>query len=279
MRPPVDPMRDPSLVRVLHRQSARQGRPRPARRRGAGPQAIADAFAKLKRTAPPCGRRRGRRPRPRSDRQGGQDFARSLVDRGSRSACPIISAAGADRRRRGGRPLPRIGGKAAVLSGSCSRATLAQLDHMRERAPVFVIDPLAAAAGDDRRGSALLGGGKLGDQPILFAATAPPETVAEVQAKLGRERAVRWSNGSWRRSPRPVAHGVRRRRRRRRDRWRRRQALGVTGLRIGRQIDPGVPWTVSLARPALALALQNPATSARRTSSCAPSPPGGRPPR
>ena len=36
------------------------------------------------------------------------------------------------------------------------------------------------------------------------------------------------------------------------------QALGVTGLRIGRQIDPGVPWTVSLgrARP-LALALKS----------------------
>ena len=27
------------------------------------------------------------------------------------------------------------------------------------------------------------------------------------------------------------------------------QALGVTGLRIGRQIDPGVPWTVSLGEP------------------------------
>ena len=39
------------------------------------------------------------------------------------------------------------------------------------------------------------------------------------------------------------------------------QALGVTGLRIGRQIDPGVPWTVSLPRsrgePPLALALKS----------------------
>jgi 3-dehydrotetronate 4-kinase len=39
------------------------------------------------------------------------------------------------------------------------------------------------------------------------------------------------------------------------------QALGVTALRIGRQIDPGVPWTVSLphglAEPALALALKS----------------------
>ena len=35
------------------------------------------------------------------------------------------------------------------------------------------------------------------------------------------------------------------------------QALGVTGLRIGRQIDPGVPWTVSLGKPPLALALKS----------------------
>jgi uncharacterized protein YgbK (DUF1537 family) len=35
------------------------------------------------------------------------------------------------------------------------------------------------------------------------------------------------------------------------------QALGVTGLRIGRQIDPGVPWTVSLGQPPLALALKS----------------------
>jgi uncharacterized protein YgbK (DUF1537 family) len=35
------------------------------------------------------------------------------------------------------------------------------------------------------------------------------------------------------------------------------QALGVTGLQIGRQIDPGVPWTVSLGDPPLALALKS----------------------
>jgi len=34
-------------------------------------------------------------------------------------------------------------------------------------------------------------------------------------------------------------------------------ALGVTGLRIGRQIDPGVPWTMSLGEPRLALALKS----------------------
>jgi uncharacterized protein YgbK (DUF1537 family) len=35
------------------------------------------------------------------------------------------------------------------------------------------------------------------------------------------------------------------------------QALGVRALRIGPQIDPGVPATVSVGEPALALALKS----------------------
>ncbi|HEY7687122.1 MAG TPA: nucleotide-binding domain containing protein [Dongiaceae bacterium] len=35
------------------------------------------------------------------------------------------------------------------------------------------------------------------------------------------------------------------------------QRLGVSTLRIGRQIDPGVPWTFSLGEPRLALALKS----------------------
>jgi uncharacterized protein YgbK (DUF1537 family) len=102
-------------------------------------------------------------------------------------------------------------------------------------------------------------GGKLGDQPILFAATAPPEEVAAIQQKLGRERAGALVEGIIAEIARGlVGRGVRRlviaggetagavv------------QALGVTGLRIGRQIDPGVPWTVGLGDPPLALALKS----------------------
>jgi len=35
------------------------------------------------------------------------------------------------------------------------------------------------------------------------------------------------------------------------------QALGITGLRIGPQIDPGVPWTMSLGEPGMLLALKS----------------------
>ena len=93
--------------------------------------------------------------------------------------------------------------------------------------------------------------------------TAPPEEVAAIQQTLGRERAGALVEGILAEVARAlVARGARRlviaggetagaiv------------QALGVTGLRIGRQIDPGVPWTVSLpgslGEPALALALKS----------------------
>ena len=135
---------------------------------------------------------------------------------------------------------------------------------MRERAPVFTIDPVAIAEGGRVVDDALdWAKGLLGDGPILISATAPPETVAAVQGRLGRERAGALVEETFAAIARGlVAHGVRRfviaggetagavv------------QALGVTGLRIGRQIDPGVPWTISLpgsrGEPALALALKS----------------------
>ena len=131
---------------------------------------------------------------------------------------------------------------------------------MRERSPVFTIDPLAAAQGRDIADEALAwAANKLGDQPILFAATAPPDTIAQVQQKLGREKAGTLVEAIMA----AIARGLV-------ERGVRRlvvaggetagavvQALGVTGLRIGRQIDPGVPWTVSLNDPPLALALKS----------------------
>ena len=131
---------------------------------------------------------------------------------------------------------------------------------MGERVPVLTIDPIAAAAGRRIAEEALAWvKSRLGDRPILISATAPPEEVAAVQRVLGRERAGALVERVFADIARGlVAHGVRRlviaggetagavv------------QALGVTGLRIGRMIDPGVPWTVSLDRPVLALALKS----------------------
>ena len=35
------------------------------------------------------------------------------------------------------------------------------------------------------------------------------------------------------------------------------KALGVRGIQIGPQIDPGVPWTLSMDEPKIALALKS----------------------
>ena len=259
---PLTPMRDPSLVRVLQRQSRGRVGLVPVATVGRGAEAIHAAFAELRR----------------------QGFRHTIVDAIEDQHLEAIGAAAADFklitggsgialglpenfRRQGflgntgeADSLPAISGAAAVLSGSCSPATLAQVAYMRERSPVFTIDPIAAAEGRKLVEEALdWAKPLLDDGPILVSATAPPESVAEVQRRLGRERAGALVEETLAAIARGLAaNGARRlviaggetagaiv------------QALGVTGLRIGRQIDPGVPWTMSLGEPALALALKS----------------------
>ncbi len=156
--------------------------------------------------------------------------------------------------------LDPVTGHAAVLAGSCSAATIGQVAEMKAAHPAFQIDPLALAAGTDVAGAALeWAASKLGDRPILFYSTAPSEVVQKVQAELGREAAgslIEQAMAS-------IAQGLV-------ERGAHRlvvaggetagavmQALAVTTLRIGPEIDPGVPWTQSLGEPPLALALKS----------------------
>jgi 3-dehydrotetronate 4-kinase len=259
---PLTPMRDPNLVRVLQRQCRGRVGLVPYATVAKGAAAIAAAFAALRRDG----------------------FRHAIIDAIEDRDLEELGAAAADlplltggsgialglpenfRRRgllgdsRAADRLPRVEGAAAVLSGSCSQATLAQVAHMRERAPAFTIDPLALAEGRDVVGEALAWARvRLGDAPILVSATAPPQEVAAVQQRLGRERAGAIVEGALAEIARGLAElGARRlvvaggetagavv------------QALGVKGLRIGRQIDPGVPWTVSLGERPLALALKS----------------------
>jgi uncharacterized protein YgbK (DUF1537 family) len=146
--------------------------------------------------------------------------------------------------------LPKATGACAVVSGSCSAATNAQVADFIARAPggadrAFAIDPLRLAAGEDVAAQALAWAvPRLADGPVLVYATAAPETVKAVQAQLGVERAGALVEQALARVAQGlVAAGVgqllvaggetsgacv--------------QALGVDTLRIGPQIDPGVPW-------------------------------------
>ncbi|HJW78502.1 MAG TPA: 3-oxo-tetronate kinase [Beijerinckiaceae bacterium] len=159
--------------------------------------------------------------------------------------------------------LPTIGGLRAVIAGSCSNATQGQVAAMRERHPAFQVVPADLAQGKDVVGGALeWASSRVINEPVLIYATAAPETVKAAQADLGVERAGALVENALA----AVAQGLA-------------QlgvgqmivaggetsgavvkTLGVKGLRIGPEIDPGVPWTATLpdegGRP-LALALKS----------------------
>jgi uncharacterized protein YgbK (DUF1537 family) len=142
--------------------------------------------------------------------------------------------------------LPDLPGNAAVLAGSCSRATLAQLGVARERVPVLQLDPLGQPDSEHMvRLARDWMADKLGEQPIVIAASAPPDKVQALQQRLGRDAAGALVEQTLAHIAEDlVAGGVRRlivaggetagavvsR-------------LGVRSLRIGEEIDPGVPWT------------------------------------
>jgi uncharacterized protein YgbK (DUF1537 family) len=156
--------------------------------------------------------------------------------------------------------LPKVAGREAVIAGSCSAATLHQIEQMKRSRPAFAIDPMALASGEGAVAHALAWVREhLTEGPVLIYASAPPEEVARNQQRLGRERAGELIEQALAEiAAGLVAAGVRRlvvaggetsgavvHR------------LGAKALRIGPQIDPGVPWTVSLGEPALALALKS----------------------
>jgi len=155
--------------------------------------------------------------------------------------------------------VPAVDGPAAVLAGSCSAATLGQIAKWQESRPSLNIDPLALVDGQDEAGRALAFAADR-DEPVLIYASAPPETIAQVQARLGRAEA----GDLVERAMAAIARGLVE------DQGVRRlvvaggetsgsvvSALGVTGLRIGAQIDPGVPGTVTTGDRPLALALKS----------------------
>ena len=144
--------------------------------------------------------------------------------------------------------LPAIDGAAAIVSGSCSRATNAQAAHWAAARPRFQVDPLALADGEPVVEQALAWArGHLPGQAVLISATSPPEAVAQVQSRLG----VQAAGDLIEQALADIARGLV-------DLGVRRlvvaggetsgaviRALGIDQLRVGPQIDPGVPWMVA----------------------------------
>jgi uncharacterized protein YgbK (DUF1537 family) len=162
--------------------------------------------------------------------------------------------------------LPPATGFKAIISGSCSLATNAQVAHFQQSGQAsFRVDALALARGEDLLAHALAWAKPLlaldNPAPLLVYATAEPEAIKDVQAQLGVEKAgalvetalAGIAKGLLALGVRQlvVAGGetsgavV--------------QALGVTQLAIGPQIAPGVPWTFASmgAQQPLHLALKS----------------------
>lgn len=260
---PLTPMTDANLVRVLGRQTKASVGLVPHAVVGQGPDAIRAAFAVLRARGIVYAvvdaiedahlRSLGEACAGLGLATGGSGAAMGLPENFRRTG--LLAAHGSEE------GLPSVGGMAAVLSGSCSPATLAQVEAMRARHPSLMLDPVALAERGEAAISDALAWATAGLEagPVLIYASAPSDAVRAIQAKLGRERAgslvehalAALARGLVRAGVRRlvVAGGessgavV--------------QALGVRALRIGPQIDPGIPATLSLGEPTLALALKS----------------------
>jgi uncharacterized protein YgbK (DUF1537 family) len=259
---PLTPMTDANLVRVLQAQTKRKVGLIRYDTLARGAAALRDAIAALKRDGVAIAIVDALSEADlRCIAEGCSDLA--LVTAGSGVGLGI-----AEHHRRAGHlvhaasaaVLPRVAGHAAVLSGSCSVATNGQVAHWMQSRPSFRIDPLRLAAGEAAAQEALAwAGARLQAGPVLIYATSTPDEVKAVQRELGVERSGALVEQALAQIAKGLAAaGVR-------------KlvvaggetagavvgALGIRRLRIGPQIDPGVPWTESLDGQPIALALKS----------------------
>ncbi|HTE16079.1 MAG TPA: nucleotide-binding domain containing protein, partial [Burkholderiales bacterium] len=159
--------------------------------------------------------------------------------------------------------LPRFDGYRAIISGSCSVATNKQVAHfIRSGGAARAIGAVRLAAGEPETERALAWARPLlaqGKGPVLLYSTATPAAVQAIQSQLGAAEAGQLIEHALAEIARglldagvdqlvvacgEISGAVV-------------QALGIEALRIGAQIDPGVPWTMSVAGKRIALALKS----------------------
>jgi uncharacterized protein YgbK (DUF1537 family) len=244
---PLTPMTDANLVRVLQAQTPRRVGLIDHGVVARGAAAIADRMAQLQREG--VGMAIVDAIRNEDLMQLGQALkGHALVTAGSGVAIGLPANWGLAPSPDAA-VLPPAGGLKAIVSGSCSVATNAQVAHARSAGvPVFDVDALQLASGADVAARAVAWAHEqfAADprRPVLITATADAVQLQAVQAQLGAARAgelvehclAATGRGLVQRGVRQlvVAGGetsgavV--------------QALGITQLQIGAQIDPGVPW-------------------------------------
>jgi uncharacterized protein YgbK (DUF1537 family) len=259
---PATPMKQSNLIKVLGRQTKHKVDLVPHEVVTAGPDAIANRLKRL--------------------RKAGNRFTivdavtdRNLVDTGiaCRDMKLVTGSSGAalalpKNFRRAGLLAPDSGadvlptpkGHAAVVAGSCSEAALAQVEHMKKQCPAFFIDGMKLGGKRDIAKEALeWAKPKLADGPVLIYSSTDADRVKKVQRKHGVQKAgdliecclAKTSRGLVKAGVGQMiaAGGL--------TSAKTIEALKIHALRIGHQIDPGVPWTMSLGERPLHLALKS----------------------
>ncbi|MFJ9125568.1 3-oxo-tetronate kinase [Streptomyces sp. NPDC102340] len=242
---PLTPMTDSNLVSVLAAQMERPVGLIDHKAVAAGPEAITERIASLRKDGIGAAI---------VDAVSNDDLVRlgaavaglPLVTAGSGLAIGLPANWGIEPSPEAAE-LPTASGHLAVIAGSVSAATNGQVRAFLDTGrPAFSVDPLRIAAGEDVAAEALAFADThlSSEGPVLIYSTESPDAVRDVQGRLGAAEAGELVERTLAR----VAQGLV-------ERGVRRlvvaggetsgavvQALGLDGLRIGPQIDPGVPW-------------------------------------
>tara|TARA_Y100000588_G_scaffold368271_1_gene435969 strand:- start:2065 stop:3333 length:1269 start_codon:yes stop_codon:yes gene_type:complete len=259
---PLTPMTDSNLVAVLNRQTDLKIGLVPHHQVSAGSDTIRKAFNKLKEQDIGIAITDAIQDEDLlilgealSDFQlitGGSGIAIGLPDN--------YRKAGLLNTTRTNTQLPPVEGPGLVLSGSCSEMTCKQVEEFSKTHASYQLDPIELVTDPQSIESAIAWAKQnIVAGPVLLYASAPPEAVQMAQSKLGRQRAGEVVESAMAEiSQEMVADGVRRlvvaggetagavmtR-------------LKIRGLLIGEQIDPGVPGTLTMGTPQIALALKS----------------------
>jgi uncharacterized protein YgbK (DUF1537 family) len=241
---PLTPMTDPNLVRVLQAQCRRKVGLIDYRVVGQGAEAIRERFDALRRQGVGIAI---------VDAISNEDLIRlgsalkgmPLVTAGSGVAIALPANFGVSPSNAAS-ALPKASGTKAIIAGSCSPATHRQVQAFTDAGgAAFRVDPLEIASGADVAAHALRWcARRLQSGPVLVYSTAGPAEVKSVQQRLGAEGAGTMIEATLAAIARGlIGLGVRQlvvaggetagacv------------QALAISHMKIGPQIDPGVPW-------------------------------------
>ncbi len=243
---PLTPMRDANLVRVMQAQCQATVGLIDHKAVAAGPEAVRQSIIQL--------RQQGVRIAI-VDAVSNDDLMRlgpalrdlPLLTAGSGVAIALPANFGLQTDPRTSR-LPAAQGRQAIVSGSCSQATLGQIQHaIAQGVPAWALQPASLMDDAGQQQSieqALQFAASHPATPVLIYSSAAPDAVRAIQQRFGVEQAGQRVEQTLAGIARGlVQQGVRQlvvaggetsgacv------------QTLGVEQMQIGPQIDPGVPW-------------------------------------